>query len=280
MFRLQRDELFHVWDLGPAMTSILPFALVRRWMALVDPAIRRAVIAADLQEIEAASLARFFEYVLDHRDQAAARCAYLDTVIVMFETDAAVRSLRRDVTARLAQSSRRPVFAFLSDAPDGRKPATSQERAYDFEEVPSGVRKARARRPDLDTLMRITADPDPAVIRILLENPKATEDHAVRVAALRPQTPGNFLEVLRSRFGTRERVQAALVENPFCPVRLAVALTPLLLRSRLEEIQRASLLDERVREAARCLLEENLRDEKPPPVERKDDLSGPAGPER
>lgn len=236
------------------MTTTLPFALARRWLALGDPGLRRGVMASDLRELDAPSLALFLQYVLAHRDRDEARALYLDVVVVTLESEVPGREVRRDLLGRLREDPSWPVFAFLSDAPEGRPPAVSSERLYDFEDVPVGVRKARARLRDLDTLFQIAADPDPGVIRILLENPMSTEDHALRVASLRPQSRGTFLEVLRSRFGVRERVQTALVNNPFCPVRLAVALTPLLTRPHLEEVRGAPLLDPRVREAARVLL--------------------------
>ncbi len=241
-------------DRDPEMTTALPFALARRWLALADRPLRRGVMASDLRALDAPSLALFFQYLLAHRDRDDARVLYLDTAVVTLESDTLARETRRDLLGRLGQDPSWPVFAFLSDAPEGRPPAVTSERPYDFEDIPVGVRKARARLRDLDTLFKMSADPDPSVIRILLDNPMSTEDHALRVASLRPQSRGNFLEVVRSRFGVRERVQAALADNPFCPVRLAVALTPLLTRPHLEEVRDASVLDPRVREAARVLL--------------------------
>ncbi len=237
------------------MTTTLPFALARRFLALADSGLRRGAMAAEFRELDAPSLALFLQYLLVHRDRAEARSLYLDVIVVTFEFEVLTREKRRELVARLGQDPSWPVLAFLCDAPEGRPPAVTPERPYDFEEVPLGVRKARARLRDLDTLLKVAADPDPSVIRILLENPMATEDLALRVASQRPQTRANFLEVVRSRFGPRERVQTAVASNPFCPVRLAVALTALLTRPHLEEVRDAPLLDPRVHEAARALLD-------------------------
>ncbi len=254
LHRVQRRELFRVRKRDEAMTTTLPFALARRWLALSDPGLRRGVMASDLRDLDGQSLALFLHHVLVHRDRDEARALYLDMVVVTLESDIPGREVREDVLGRLGQDPLGPVLVFLADGPEGRPPAVTSERPYDFEDLPLGVRKARARLRDLDTLVRVAADPDPGVIRILLENPMSTEDLALRVASLRPQSRGNFLEVARSRFGVRERVQAALANNPFCPVRLAVAVTALLTRPHLEEVRGASLLDPRVREAARVLL--------------------------
>lgn len=252
--RVQHHELFRVLDRDSQMNTTLPFALARRWLALCDSGLRRGVIASDMRDLDASSLALYFKYLLVHRDRDETRALYLDTALVILEADPLTSETRRDLIGRLSQDTSWPVFTFLCDAPDQRPPAVTAERPYDFEDVPLGVRKARARLGNLDTLFKMAADPDPGVVRILLGNPKATEDHALRVASRQPQTRGVFIEVLRSRFGVRERVQMALVSNPFCPVRLAVALTPLLTRPHLEDVRGAPVLDRRVREAAQVLL--------------------------
>jgi hypothetical protein len=78
-------------------------------------------------------------------------------------------------------------------------------------------------------LRLLCSDPEPSVLRILLANPRLTEEEVLRIASRRPQVPPAFLEVLLSaRFGVRETVQAAMVLNPWCPVRLGLAVLPLL----------------------------------------------------
>jgi hypothetical protein len=148
------------------------------------------------------------------------------------------------------------VFAFLATPPDARRAGGgTRETPYDLEDVPLGVRKTRARGRSRDALRVLCEDPEPSVIRILLENPLLVEADVLRIASLRPQTLGTFVEVARSpRFGPRESVQAALVLNPFCPTRLATALVPMLPRAVLREAAGLAGLDAPVRAAAEALL--------------------------
>ena len=61
--------------------------------------------------------------------------------------------------------------------------------------------------------------------------------------------------MLRSpRFGVRESVQASIVLNPWCPVRVALAAVPLLSRKRLLEVAGSSQLDDRVRAGASAMV--------------------------
>lgn len=238
------------------MTPTLPFALVRRWLAFSDRQVRQAVMARDLAELDAASLALFLRHCLDYRTMEDIRVLYLDLIILILHANALAATKRNDVSLRLSADPYLPVFSFLSDQPEATPPAITRETPYDFEDVPLGVRKAKARTHDPATLRRLAEDPDPPVIAVLLENPHSTEEIALRVASLRPQTRGNFTALLLSRFSVRERVQAAMVLNPFCPIQIALALTPLLSRSHLQEATAASLLDARLRQAAQTLLAE------------------------
>ena len=234
--------------------AILPSALLLKFRSVADPDVRRGLMASTFGDIDAASLAGFLVHLVRRLPSESA--LYRDVLLVVFGPPGLPLQTRRAVYGRLEADPLRPVLAFLSEAAS-RPPAASAESPYELEELPIGVRKSRARGLALDPLRRLLADPDPEVIRILLDNPLATEDDALRLASRRPQTAGTFLVILSSsRFGVREPVQAALALNPFCPVRLAVAVTPLLLKPHLVEVSAAPGLDGRVRESAQALLKE------------------------
>lgn len=92
-----------------------------------------------------------------------------------------------------------------------------------------GERKALARRPDPATIDRLIFDADPSVVRILLDNPRATEALVLRLAARRPNRGASLAEVGRARrWLLRPAVRRALVLNPFTPPRLGAVLLPLL----------------------------------------------------
>lgn len=118
-----------------------------------------------------------------------------------------------------------------------------------------GERKSLARRPTRQALEKLLADPDPTVIRLLLANPKVTEEDVVRLAARRPNRPDILAEIANSpRFSHRSRVRLSLVLNPSSPPELAVPFVSLLLRSELLLVARSTDVPPIVRSAARDLL--------------------------
>ena len=237
------------------MATVLPVALVRKFRAVEDRGLRRRLIAASLSDLDEPSIALFLGHVADRAGSSDLRPIYLDTVLALLEPGSLATETRREVHGRLSEHPLRPVLDFLCEAAGGRPPAASLETPYDYEDVALGVRKARARLRNRDVLRTLASDPDPEVVRILLDNPQVTESEAVRVASLRPQTPATFRVVLSSlRFGVREIVHTAVVLNPFCPLRVALALVPLLSRVRLAEAAGAPSLDPRVHDAALAVL--------------------------
>ncbi len=109
-----------------------------------------------------------------------------------------------------------------------------------------GERKAMARRRDPELLDRLVGDGDPAVIDILLGNPRTTEAQVVRLASRRPNRARVLAQVGRAHGGkwlAQSAVQRALVLNPYAPVKMAVALAPLLPRQALREVKTASGLN-------------------------------------
>ncbi|MEZ4393646.1 MAG: hypothetical protein R3A48_21465 [Polyangiales bacterium] len=92
-----------------------------------------------------------------------------------------------------------------------------------------GERKALARRPDRRQIDRITRDPSPAVIELLLNNPRLTEDDVVRMCARRPNVPEVLTLVFANpRWSSRPRVRRSLALNPNTPEPIVAAVVPLL----------------------------------------------------
>lgn len=126
----------------------------------------------------------------------------------------------------------------------------------DVAEIPLGVRRAMARGLDLDLLERLLLDADSIVIEHLLQNPRLTEQHVVRIASRRP-VPESTLELIsRSRrFGQRPAVRTALARNPYVSTRLAIGLLGSLPLAEVREIASDMTLHEQTRRHAREELE-------------------------
>jgi hypothetical protein len=234
-----------------------PLTLFNRYRAIADTQVRRRLILSSLPEMEARAAAGFLGYLCRHLVLGSLehRSVYLDLVIGLLDRAPKAQPSDLAVLEFLEHHPYARALGFLAVPPrDRRAGAGLRESPYEFEDVPLGIRKARARLQSRDQILVMTADPDPGVIRILMDNPMLVESDALRTAAMRPQTPANFRVVLESRFGFREAIQTAIVLNPFCPTRVSLAVLPLLPRARMVEVADSGSLDQRVRLAAAELL--------------------------
>jgi hypothetical protein len=233
-----------------------PHDMVLRLRAMADPSIRRGFLARELTGIDPEPLAMLLGYLVLNAAHEDVRVAWLDVVVTLLAIDAPPVGAEGAVAVvqRLAGHPGRGVIEFLVTPPDDRRGPTVVGDPYVLEDVALGLRKAKARQRARDQLRQITADPDPSVIRILLTNPLVAETETIRIASRRPQIAATFQVILESpRFGVRESVQSAMVQNPWCPVRVALAVLPLLSMQHLVEVAQSPSLDERVRGAAAAL---------------------------
>ncbi len=119
-----------------------------------------------------------------------------------------------------------------------------------------GERKALARRPTRKTMEKLFADPHPAVIRTLLQNPKVIEDDIVRLAARRPNDPAILAAVAGSpRWAHRVKVRLTIVLNPDTAPAVAIPLLALLMRPELKLVADTPGLAPALRAAAHDLLQ-------------------------
>jgi hypothetical protein len=102
-----------------------------------------------------------------------------------------------------------------------------------------GERRALARQPMRKTLDKLLRDPHPLVVRILLGNPRVTEDDVVRMAAFRPASPPIVGEIAKA-WSRSARVRMAIVLNPGAPPAVAVPVLALLARHELAQVVRAT----------------------------------------
>jgi hypothetical protein len=119
-----------------------------------------------------------------------------------------------------------------------------------------GERRALARTHDRDLLARLASDPDPMVVKHILQNPRCTEREALAAASRRPQRPEVLEEIFRAqRWSSNRRVRRALALNPYSPPSLASAALALLTAPDLREVASDLTISSDVRVQARRLLE-------------------------
>jgi len=148
------------------------------------------------------------------------------------------------------------LFLSATATPTADERALGRALALGGRPLTLGERKQLARtaatqpgqRELLDRLLR---DPDPAVIRLLLQNPKLTESDVIVIAARRPTRPEIQREVFAAgRWVARYRVKRTLVLNPFTPSDLAIRLLGFLRDRDLALVAVDAELAPAVREAA------------------------------
>jgi hypothetical protein len=239
--------------------------LAKRWCRAsntLDGGLRVAYLAS---EIEARSLpvaAEALDEVCGAAEQAEPDARVLLVTLVDLlasERGALLAERLREQTAQhswlaLARLLRRPATP-SSRAP---APAPAEARVPDYgtgRTLTLGERKALARRPTRKAMEKLLADPHPAVIRTLLQNPKVIEDDIVRLAARRPNDPAVLAAVAGSpRWAHRVKVRMAIVLNPDTPAAVAIPLLALLVRPELKLVEDTPGLTPALRAAAHDLL--------------------------
>lgn len=117
-----------------------------------------------------------------------------------------------------------------------------------------GERKSLARRRDRGVIARVLRDPDPSVVEILLGNPSLVEADVVQLASRRPIDPSALVEIIRApRWAVRYRVRLAAIQNPACPLDVALLLLPHVTTPDLAALEAAPDLRPAILEVARQL---------------------------
>ena len=126
-----------------------------------------------------------------------------------------------------------------------------------IENLTLGERKAKARLRDRNVLDRLLYDPDPSVVRILLGNPRLTEDHVIRLASRRPNRAPALAEIAREpKWLSRGAIQRALALNPYTPIRITLTLLPLFSIQELHELSQDGAVHPLVSRGAKAFLDD------------------------
>ncbi|MEW6531422.1 MAG: hypothetical protein AB1473_11340 [Thermodesulfobacteriota bacterium] len=149
------------------------------------------------------------------------------------------------------------IVSILLDLPS-EHPSESGFRSSvgpDLRDIPLGVRKALARKPDFRSIERLARDPDRRVIRNLLKNPKLTERLVIGIAATRPGNADVLEEIYNHpKWIARYDVKKTLVMNPHTPLSIALKLLVFMKLPDLEEILEVPNLPELVKTEAQRIV--------------------------
>jgi hypothetical protein len=229
-------------------------AWLRRFGALHDLALRVDYARHELGRLTPDTLLELMTELAAGAD--AGGVAHRDLLQTLFVALAApeLGPLRRAAAARARERNALEVASMLEARGEARGPELEAKMIPDLRlgRAPTlGERKSLARTRDRQLIARVLRDPHPDVIRILLTNPRLTEDDAVRLCASRPIDPAVLRQVfVQPRWSSRYRVRVALVKNPCCPTDVAVQLASRLRREDARAVAASQELEPSVRRAA------------------------------
>jgi hypothetical protein len=140
----------------------------------------------------------------------------------------------------------------------GKKPSAETQSMVDrsLAQLTLGDRRALARRAGLDQLQRLAGDPDPMVVRHVLNNRRATESLVMTMCSKRPTVSAALETVIAAPTWVRRlAVRIALAHNPYLAVHAAAPLLVTLPHASLVAIRDDEALGGRLRLAASRLLQ-------------------------
>jgi hypothetical protein len=226
-----------------------------RLLAIRDPTQRAYALSEGLARLDDADLLRAID---DIRLGALAGAPGMRTLYLgLLFMDALNRGIGERRMSHLVEMARDSgnfaVVAILMDLP-GEESASSMEGGHPdvgLNDVPLGVRKALARRPDPKFIRVMARDQDHRVIRNLLDNSRLTETDVTKIASARPAS-SRVLDVIfrHPKWITRYAVQRVIALNPATPLSLSLRLLALIRLVDLEEVRDSPELHPTLQEMA------------------------------
>ncbi|HMI89692.1 MAG TPA: hypothetical protein VK550_36715 [Polyangiaceae bacterium] len=240
--------------------------LAKRWRRAsnaLDGGLRVAYLASEIEGRPIALAAEALDELCSAGEQAEPQARELLVTLVDLLAAGRGALLSEKLREQAAQHSLLALARLLRrPAPPSSRaaaPDPAEARVPDYgtgRTLTLGERKALARRPTRKAMEKLLADPHPAVIRTLLQNPKVIEDDVVRLVARRPNDAAVLAEVAQSpRWAHRVRVRLAIVLNPDTAPAVAIPLLALLVRPELKQVADMSGLAPALRAAAHDLLQ-------------------------
>ncbi len=234
--------------------------LAARVAAYPEPEMRRFILGAWLSRVPAATGAGWLREILRRGRQGGPPfdLAVAAFIALLSEPDPLGYDALVEIYREAREREIEDLAALFLSSIDAERLRGAPGRIMetgDGRQLTLGERKSLARRSTRQQIEHMMADPDPAVLRQLLLNPRLTEKDVVTIAARRPTTGERQKIVARSRrFAARYTVRRALVMNPHTPSDLAVRLAALLGGADLTLIAAEPSISPVVRESARRFL--------------------------
>jgi hypothetical protein len=235
--------------------------LAARLAALSEPAMRSAALATELAGMGGLRAIWTLEAVI--RGVLARQSACIAVYDAMLDPEPLMQALGEERLDEMLRAGRdegcvAAVQWVLSTSAGSGAAAADADRLVDqaLRQLTLGGRRALARRATGETIQRLAVDPDPGVIRNLLNNPRVTEETVLKICSRRPTVTTALEAVLAApRWIRRHRVRVALAKNPYLAESRAINLLVYLTRRELRQVRDDDTLSSMLRLAAQRLLD-------------------------
>ncbi len=154
-----------------------------------------------------------------------------------------------------------PFFTDLAPWKSASKQDVREEDGNETYET-LGTRRTLSKGSVKDTLDKLLLDTDPLIIGNLLNNPRIVRGQVLKIATARPALPKILVLIARhAKWGKDYGVRLALVNNPYSPPRLALALLELLNKKDQKKVAMDQTLHGQVRRSALAILDAESDDD-------------------
>lgn len=225
--------------------------------------IRTTLFAERLGRLKAETIVLVIDEICRKAEERAP--GYQEVLFSLIDIPAITSVLGYSKMSEVYLSSKRMGYERVTRLLSNPPPKKKRYSEYDFvegqvlEHLTVGEKRSLAKGIKKDTLDRLLYDPDPHVIRNLLNNPRITEMDVIKIASRRPNSDEVLTEVFNNKkWAERYSIKRALVKNPYTPTGLSLGLLHFMLIQDLKEISRDGTIHQVVRDAA----EEILRKER------------------
>lgn len=240
---------------------------VRRWTEKMvsglvttrEKKIRGAILAERLNRLDSETIVMVIDEICRKAEERAP--GYQETLFALIDIPAITRILGYPKMSEIYLSSKAMGYERVTRLLSSPLPKKMRYSEYDFVEgqvqdhITLGMKRSLAKGISKDTLDRLVYDPDPHVIRNLLNNPRITERDVLKIASKRPTSGEVLMEIFNNKkWADMYSVKRALVKNPYTPTGLSLGLIHFMFVRDLKEISKDGTIHPAIRKAAEEIL--------------------------
>lgn len=233
--------------------------LVSDLVTAKEKKIRTTILAERLSSLNAETIVMVIDEICRKAEERAP--GYQEALFSLIDIPAITRILGYPKMSEVYLSSKKMGYGRATRLLVNPPPKKMRYSEYDFVEgqvidhVTLGMKRSLAKGISKDTLDWLVYDPDPHVIKNLLNNPRITERDVLKIASKRPTTGEVLTEVFNNKkWSERYSIKKALVKNPYTPTGLSLGLVHFMLVQDLKEISRDGTIHPEIRKAAEEIL--------------------------